>query len=114
MKYSVVMWISLNYRRKADHTNINNNTTSGQNGSASYPPTHDKSDKVPDSPTDPPVKKTRFFSREGRDRANTSSSAEEERKGGGGKSFREVRRRGMEMVEEMKEKGREMRRRLHR
>lgn len=90
--------------------NINNNTTDLQNGSAGHLPAQDENEKPPESP----VKKTRFFSREGRDRANTSSSADEERKGAGGKSFREVKRRGMEMVEEMKEKGREMRRRLHR
>lgn len=103
------------HRGKTDIMN-NNNTTGLQNGSASHLPTQDKNEKTPDSLSNPQVKKTRFFSCEGRDRANTGSSVDEERerKGGGGKSFREVRRRGMEMVEEMKEKGREMRRRLHR
>lgn len=97
------------YRSKQGLKNINN-TTDLQNGSASHLPVQDGDEKPPESP----VKKTRFFSRDGRDRANTSSSADEEKKMAGGKSFREVKRRGMEMMEEMKEKGREMRRRLHR
>lgn len=102
------------YREKTDFKNINNNTAEFKNASASHLPSQDENEKVIDPVPDSPVKKTRFFAREWRDRANTSSSAEEERKGSGGKSFREVRRMGMEMMEEMKEKGREMRRRLHR
>ncbi|XP_063885233.1 phospholipase D1-like isoform X2 [Scylla paramamosain] len=99
-------------RGKTDLNSIHSSTNL-QNGSAPHPSQEDK-DTNPNSL--PPVKRTRFFSKSGRDRANTGSSTEEERKGGGGgggKSFREVKRRGMDLVEEMKVKGREMKRKLH-
>ncbi|XP_045123947.1 phospholipase D1-like isoform X2 [Portunus trituberculatus] len=96
-------------RGKADMNSIHT-STSFQNGSTPHP---SQEGKDTNTTSLPPVKRTRFFSKSGRDRANTGSSTEEERKGGGGKSFREVKRRGMDLVEEMKVKGREMKRKLH-
>ena len=99
---------------KSDLNSIYTATTSLQNGSTPHFSSQESKETTAQDPSNPPVKKTRFFTRSGRDRANTNSSTEEERKGGGGKSFRDVKRRGKDLVEEMKEKGREMKRRLHR
>ncbi|KAG0713559.1 Phospholipase D2 [Chionoecetes opilio] len=100
---------------KKDLNGAYNTTSQHQNGSAAHPLSQAKDKPPQGSSSNPPVKKTRFFTRgsRDRDRANTGSSTEEERNRGGGKSLRDVKRRGMDLVEEMKEKGREMRRRLH-